>query len=426
VFRGGDKATQFSRPMIVRGEPEQSLLYLVLTPNPPVPFIRMPQGGSLAPEDIDLVRAWILDGARSAPPGPPDIGVDLATVSYKNMVAMHLDPSGALYARHDGDQGGAVRFVDVAATGATLQALAAMGHLATELPDLQQNLQAIAGFAVARLTDDEGAVVEEFDVAADTARGTADLFIQARMTAGLLAAGRALGSPAISGRGERLAQRLLAAFLRRSDGLFRSDLGTTGITYTPRVLAALLDALREMAAAGVPDGVAVLQRLIGRLSPVLVYSEVASTGEVVGDGIADTDRDGVVEPAFAGGAFGRAPLLVGEIKEGLESPPLLDGPILWSEHIQPLLRSVCAQCHLDGANQGEYRIDTPSLLRVKGAENPGMPLVVPGDPEASYLYRKLVDRRPPGGEQMPLQTPPLDDRGKELMRRWIAEGATSR
>ena len=52
--------------------------------------------------------------------------------------------------------------------------------------------------------------------------------------------------------------------------------------------------------------------------------------------------------------------------------------------------------------------------------------IVPGKPEESLLYRKLADRNPPIGEQMPLQTPPLDARGKALVHRWILEGARSR
>ena len=51
---------------------------------------------------------------------------------------------------------------------------------------------------------------------------------------------------------------------------------------------------------------------------------------------------------------------------------------------------------------------------------------MPGDPEGSLLYRMLADRNPVYGHQMPLQKVPLDDRGKELVRRWILEGATGR
>ena len=52
--------------------------------------------------------------------------------------------------------------------------------------------------------------------------------------------------------------------------------------------------------------------------------------------------------------------------------------------------------------------------------------LVPGDPEGSLLYRKLVDRLPPIGAQMPLERVPLEPFAVELVRRWIAEGARDR
>ncbi len=164
---------------------------------------------------------------------------------------------------------------------------------------------------------------------------------------------------------------------------------------------------------------------LSRLLPVLVYSETEATGETVGDEIPDTDGDGIPEPAHAGGDFGRAPMFVGQIKEGPELEPG-DGPILWSTHILPLFQANCAECHLGGAKRGEYRLDTPARLREPGTLNPGLPLVVPGDPEASYLYRKLVDRAPAAGDQMPLQQAPLSPHAKELVRLWILQGASAR
>ena len=118
-------------------------------------------------------------------------------------------------------------------------------------------------------------------------------------------------------------------------------------------------------------------------------------------------------------------MLAGEIRQGPDVLPP-DGEISWSRHILPLFQKTCAQCHMGGSNRGDYRLDTLASLQEPGSENPGLPLVVPGDPEASYLYRKLVDRIPAAGAQMPLQQPPLSAHGKELVRLWILQGATSR
>jgi len=52
--------------------------------------------------------------------------------------------------------------------------------------------------------------------------------------------------------------------------------------------------------------------------------------------------------------------------------------------------------------------------------------IVPGDPEASLLYRKLVDRNPPTGVQMPQDEPPIDSSGMALLRQWILAGASTR
>jgi hypothetical protein len=164
------------------------------------------------------------------------------------------------------------------------------------------------------------------------------------------------------------------------------------------------------------------------LLPKLVFAEFGRPGgEVLGDGIADTDGNGIPEPAFAGGVHRRVPRFAGEIREGPDPQDEPSAaPVLWSAQIQPLLRSKCAECHFDGARLGGYRLDTPELLRTPGESLGALPLVVPGDPERSLLYRKLVDRTPPIGVQMPQARPPLDDRGKALVRDWILQGARSR
>ena len=56
----------------------------------------------------------------------------------------------------------------------------------------------------------------------------------------------------------------------------------------------------------------------------------------------------------------------------------------------------------------------------------GDDLLVPGDPEASLLFRKLADRSPPVGAQMPLDRPPVERRGLALLRAWIEQGARNR
>src|SRR5579859_1375966 len=51
------------RRLVVRGDPEGSLLYLKVSMDPPLCGSRMPAlGATLAGEEIDLIRAWIEGG----------------------------------------------------------------------------------------------------------------------------------------------------------------------------------------------------------------------------------------------------------------------------------------------------------------------------------------------------------------------------
>ncbi len=425
VHKGSRNARPESKtPIITRGDPSKSVLYYILLRAPPFPFVQMPQGSPMPKRDIDVIKKWIEDGARNTVAGPPRIGIDLAETMFKNFVAMHVGPKGEMFERHDGES--PVPFTNPVATGAALQALASLSHLAGEISDWKTVLEQVAEFAHDNLTNAKGEVVRSFDIANGTASGTADLLGHARMTAGLLAASRVLGSASLAARAEALAKRLITGFFDPGRATFRSEVGVAGARYTPVVVASVVDALREMAEASIVGAVVTFEGFMKALVPVMVFSELSGTGEILGDGIADTDSNGIREPALAGGEFGRAPVFTGEIKDGVYAPPA-DAVITWSKHIQPLFRASCGRCHMNGSSQGDgYLLDTPALLRMTiNAKNP-MAMIVPGDPDNSYLYRKLVDRRPAFGVQMPEQQPPLAEHGKVLVRRWILEGATRR
>jgi hypothetical protein len=291
-------------------------------------------------------------------------------------------------------------------------------------------LEGLAGFAVQHLTDAAGRSFAHYEFARGVPEGRADVHGHARLLDGLLLAGRVLGDAALLARGRALGARLLDEFFDPRTGLFAVDLERRGRTYTPQLVGDLCAALSRLAgeSADAARVEAAQSAFLRALLPVLVFAEFARPGgEVVGDGIADTDGNGIPEPALAGGPHGRLPLFAGEIREGPD--PLAEPraePVSWSTHIQPLLRAKCSQCHLDGAAQGDYRLDSPSLLRTPGESQGARPLIVPGDPQSSFFHRKLTDRNPPLGAQMPLALPPLDDRGKALVRDWILQGASGR
>jgi hypothetical protein len=122
-------------------------------------------------------------------------------------------------------------------------------------------------------------------------------------------------------------------------------------------------------------------------------------------------------------------VLAGSILVGPASdPPPADEPVTWSQHVRPLFVNKCFDCHLGGTAQGGYRLDTLALLATPGGQNAPAPtpMLVPGDANASFLYRKLVDRVPAVGAQMPFQLSLLDDRARAIVRQWIDAGATAR
>jgi hypothetical protein len=100
-------------------------------------------------------------------------------------------------------------------------------------------------------------------------------------------------------------------------------------------------------------------------------------------------------------------------------PPSVD----FDREIRPILADRCYKCHGPDENerQAELRLDLPDAI-FRPAES-GRPAVVPGKPAESGLYRRISATRK--GFLMP---PPdsgktLSVAEKELLRRWIEEGA---
>ena len=221
-------------------------------------------------------------------------------------------------------------------------------------------------------------------------------------------------------RGLRIARRLIEDSWDADAGLFDTRPGDPARVLRASDLAVLLDMLREMQLAGDTTALEVLEALLGRVVTVLPFSELDGQGEALGDGLAATDGNGVVEP----GANGRAPLLCGTLLEGPERGPDPSAPMTWSRHVLPVFRARCAGCHVDGAAMSGYRVDTPALAHRPGET--GIRPIVTDDPPASLLLQKLVAGRPPLCARMPFGRPPLESRDIEVVRRWISGGARDR
>lgn len=87
----------------------------------------------------------------------------------------------------------------------------------------------------------------------------------------------------------------------------------------------------------------------------------------------------------------------------------------------------CAFSSCHGSSTGGLLLDGTSsdydrLVDVASAAAPGETLVIPGDPDNSYLVKKLEGAADIVGDPMP-QMGPLSDDKIQLVRDWIAGGA---
>ncbi|MFZ9837022.1 MAG: PSD1 and planctomycete cytochrome C domain-containing protein [Opitutaceae bacterium] len=118
------------------------------------------------------------------------------------------------------------------------------------------------------------------------------------------------------------------------------------------------------------------------------------------------------------------PLLLLAALRGLpRAAPAADAPVSFNEQIRPLLAQNCLACHGPdaGHRKAGLRLDDPASAT---AERRGVRAIVPGDPEASELWQRVIS--PHADEVMPppdAHKPPLSPEQRALLRRWIQEGA---
>ncbi|MEM1062463.1 MAG: DUF1549 domain-containing protein, partial [Planctomycetota bacterium] len=100
-------------------------------------------------------------------------------------------------------------------------------------------------------------------------------------------------------------------------------------------------------------------------------------------------------------------------------PAFADGTIDYERDIAPIFEDNCIFCHDDFEAESGFRVDLRSSL-LKGGDY-GLPAVVPGHPEQSYLLEVITHSDP--GMEMPPDSEKIPADQIELIRRWIAEGA---
>ena len=101
----------------------------------------------------------------------------------------------------------------------------------------------------------------------------------------------------------------------------------------------------------------------------------------------------------------------------------LSQPVDFESQIKPLLSDRCFTCH--GPDENSRKADLHLYSR-KGAMSKldeNLAIIMPGKPEASLLYKRLITDDPDELMPPPESNLALSTKEKELIRRWIIEGA---
>ena len=109
-------------------------------------------------------------------------------------------------------------------------------------------------------------------------------------------------------------------------------------------------------------------------------------------------------------------LLIGLLALIVGSPQNVSAQSQLAQDAYAIFEGSCLICHgPDGAYRETLLMEHTALI--EGGT------VVPGNPDASELYKRLLGTTENGGAQMPLGQPPLPDQSIDTIRRWILASA---
>jgi hypothetical protein len=97
-------------------------------------------------------------------------------------------------------------------------------------------------------------------------------------------------------------------------------------------------------------------------------------------------------------------------------------PVQFNRDVRPILASLCFQCHGfdQKTRQADLRLDTREGAI---AEHDGQTAVIPGQPDASELLKRITSTDPELVMPPPETKQTVTPAQQEILRRWIAEGA---
>ena len=101
----------------------------------------------------------------------------------------------------------------------------------------------------------------------------------------------------------------------------------------------------------------------------------------------------------------------------------LSQPVDFESQIKPLLSDRCFTCHGPDENSRKADLHLYSREGAMSKLDESLAIIMPGKPEASLLYKRLITDDPDELMPPPESNLALSTKEKELIRRWIIEGA---
>ncbi len=426
VLKGGKSNAK--NPVVVKGKHAKSLLWQITSQSKPPVAWRMPTNGPyLSAAEQGILADWIDQGLVEKDPGagktPLQHGLDGMRIVLANLVAQHQDPGSKAFVDRADLDGGRSQLMRPGPTGEVLMALAVAAKARPDLIGIKQILAEASLTAAEKLTDFDGRVFESYDLAKSQASSArAGIGPVASLVGGLFAAYQVIGAEGLRFRALAATKLIKSDYLIPGFGL-RNFPGSDYRRMSVGDMADLLEAMSWWFASEQNLSLPGLLRELfeGHKGFGLLLSEWPETGEILGDGQPDTDKDGALEV----GIGGRAPLFAAAVSN---HPARLGRGIParaphWGSDLLPVLQPACGSCHMGGARRGGFAMDSYKDLFLGGDFRMQAQILVSGRPELSFFYQKVESSKAPYGVRMPQGLPPLSPELRSLIRSWILAGA---
>ena len=97
-----------------------------------------------------------------------------------------------------------------------------------------------------------------------------------------------------------------------------------------------------------------------------------------------------------------------------------DDKVDFVKQIRPIFADTCYKCHAEKKQKGKLRLDSVEAIEKGGKDGK---VLAPGDPDKSEIYKRIILPKD-SDDIMPAEGDPLSKDQQDVIKRWIAQGAS--